>query len=53
MFQGYGLSEATPIISANSPWPKCCRFGSSGKVLKGIDLKIKDADVERPGPLCP
>ncbi len=44
MFQGYGLSEATPIISANSPWPKCCRFGSSGKVLKGIDLKIKDAD---------
>ncbi len=44
MFQGYGLSEATPIISANSPWPKSCRFGSSGKVLKGIDLKIKDAD---------
>ncbi len=44
MYQGYGLSEATPIISANSMWPKCCRFGTSGKVLKGIDLKIKDAD---------
>ena len=44
MYQGYGLSEATPIISANSPWPNCCRFGTSGKVLKGIDLRIKDAD---------
>ena len=44
MFQGYGLSEATPVISTNTPPKGGHRFGSSGLVLKGIDLKIKDAD---------
>ncbi len=44
MFQGYGLSEATPVISTNTPPKGGHRFGSSGLVLKDIDLKIKDAD---------
>ena len=30
MFQGYGLSEATPVISTNSPKHHWHRFGSSG-----------------------
>ena len=34
MFQGYGLSEATPVISTNSPRPRKCRFGSSGTLLQ-------------------
>lgn len=42
MFQGYGLSEATPVISTNSPKYHAHRFGSSGKVLIPIDLKIFD-----------
>ena len=42
MFQGYGLSEATPIISANSPGH--CIFGSSGRVVKPMDIKICDGD---------
>ncbi|WP_418983783.1 AMP-dependent synthetase/ligase [Alistipes sp.] len=42
MFQGYGLSEATPVISTNSPKYHWHRFGSSGKVLVPLDLKIVD-----------
>lgn len=40
MYQGYGLSEATPVISSNGP--ELYRFGSSGKLVKPIDLKICD-----------
>jgi long-chain acyl-CoA synthetase len=40
MFQGYGLSEATPIISANSVGH--AMFGSSGRVVKPMDIKICD-----------
>lgn len=42
MYQGYGLSEATPIISANSPAKHI--FGSSGKVVQPMEIKILDAD---------
>ncbi len=42
MFQGYGLSEATPIICSNSPGHAI--FGSSGRVVKPMDIKICDSD---------
>ena len=42
MFQGYGLSEATPIICANSF--EGAIFGSSGRIVKPLDLKICDAE---------
>ena len=42
MYQGYGLSEATPIISANSPQKHI--FGSSGKIVSPMEIKILDAD---------
>ena len=44
MFQGYGLSEATPVISTNSPKYHWHRFGSSGKILIPLDLKILDEE---------
>ena len=40
MFQGYGLSEATPVISSNTP--EVHKFGSSGVLVKPMDLVIKD-----------
>ena len=40
MFQGYGLSEATPIICANSMGHAI--FGSSGRIVSPLDLKICD-----------
>lgn len=42
MFQGYGLSEATPIICANSDGHAI--FGSSGRIVQPLDLKICDED---------
>ena len=42
MFQGYGLSEATPVLSSNGPEKYC--FGSSGKLVQPLELKICDAD---------
>ncbi len=42
MYQGYGLSEATPVLSSNGP--EKYRFGSSGKLVKPIELKICDSD---------
>jgi long-chain acyl-CoA synthetase len=40
MLQGYGLSEASPIISANSMARH--KLGSSGHLPKGLELKICD-----------
>ena len=40
MFQGYGLTEATPIICANSAGHAI--FGSSGRIVKPMDCKICD-----------
>ena len=55
MYQGYGLSEATPIISANSEQKHI--FGSSGRIVSPMEIKILDADgVEQPygskGEIC-
>jgi len=40
VYQGYGLTEATPIISTNTPFDH--KMGTSGKVLHGIKCKICD-----------
>ncbi|MBN2656259.1 MAG: AMP-binding protein [Spirochaetales bacterium] len=42
VYQGYGLSEATPIISTNAAHRH--KFGSSGNVLPNIELKIMKGD---------
>ena len=38
--QGYGLTEAAPVISSNTP--EVIKFGSSGKLVKNLELKILD-----------
>ena len=42
MYQGYGLSEASPIISANTP--RHHKLGSSGRMVENMLLKICDHD---------
>jgi long-chain acyl-CoA synthetase len=42
MYQGYGLSEASPVISSNSTGRH--RLGSSGVLVNNMDLKICDDD---------
>ncbi len=40
MHQGYGLTEAAPVISANVPMRH--KMGTSGALLPGIELRICD-----------
>ncbi|HBZ22242.1 MAG TPA: long-chain fatty acid--CoA ligase [Bacteroidales bacterium] len=42
MLQGYGLTEASPVISGNME--KRHKFGSSGFLVKNLDLKICDEE---------
>jgi long-chain acyl-CoA synthetase len=42
MYQGYGLSEASPVISSNSTARH--KLGSSGPLVNNMDLKICDED---------
>ena len=42
MFQGYGLSEATPIIASNGE--KKHKLGSSGALVINLELKICDLE---------
>jgi long-chain acyl-CoA synthetase len=42
MCQGYGLSEASPVISSNAM--HAIKFGSSGKLVKYMELKICDLE---------
>lgn len=42
MYQGYGLTEAAPVISSNNP--KMFKMGSSGPIAKNMEVKICDDD---------
>lgn len=42
MLQGYGLTEASPVISGNTE--RKFKLGSSGLLVKNLDLKICDED---------
>ncbi|PTN07504.1 long-chain acyl-CoA synthetase [Mangrovibacterium marinum] len=42
MCQGYGLSEAAPVISSNAL--HAIKMGSSGRLVKYMELKIVDAE---------
>ena len=42
MCQGYGLSEASPVISSNAL--HAIKFGSSGRLVKYMELKICDVN---------
>ena len=47
MLQGYGLTEAAPVISGNVPASH--KLGSSGKVVQGVEVKIcDDKGIELP-----
>jgi len=43
MYQGYGLSEASPIISANCA--QAHKLGSSGKTMPRMDIRIGDESM--------
>jgi long-chain acyl-CoA synthetase len=38
--EGYGLTEASPVVTSSAGLPP--RFGSAGKVLAGVELRLVD-----------
>jgi long-chain acyl-CoA synthetase len=49
LYQGYGLTETSPIINANTP--ACNKVGTVGKPLKGVEEKIaEDGEILVRGP---
>ena len=40
LFCGYGLTETSPVIAANSP--KASKIGTVGKVFSNVEIKIAD-----------
>ncbi len=49
IYQGYGLTETSPVLTSN--YPKN-RAGSSGKAIPNVELKIaEDGEISRPWPV--
>lgn len=43
LVQGYGLTETSPVISAEDD--TFIRYGSVGKIMKSVEVKIEDKDA--------
>lgn len=55
IYQGYGLTEAAPVISSNTPFAH--KFGTAGKVCPSVTCKIiredgKPAGIGELGEIC-
>ena len=49
LYQGYGLTETSPVVSFNRPWAN--KVGTVGQALPGVDIKIgSDGEVICRGP---
>jgi len=42
IYEGYGLTETAPVISTNAPGN--ISYGSTGKVLEGVEVRISTSD---------
>lgn len=51
VFEGYGLTETSPILSVNYSHPGQVKIGSVGPVLEGVTIKIDvDGEILAKGP---
>ncbi len=49
IFEGYGLTETSPVVSVN--YPNAHRIGSIGKALKNVEVRLAaDGELEVRGP---
>lgn len=42
VLEGYGLTETSPVIAVNTLEPGGLKFGTVGKVIKNVDVKIAE-----------
>jgi len=45
IIQGYGMTEASPVVSLNVPW--CNRIGTVGQAIPGVEVAAFDDDARR------
>ncbi len=51
LFEGYGLTETAPVIAVNYPGKDNNVFGSVGKIIEGVEVKIaSDGEILMKGP---
>lgn len=51
IYEGYGLSETSPVIAVNNTLPKGRCYGTVGKVMKGVEVKFgEDGEILCKGP---
>jgi len=42
IFEGYGMTEASPVIAVNNPKEMIIKIGTVGKAMEGTEMKIAD-----------
>ena len=51
IYEGYGLSESSPVIAVNDPAHNMVKIGTVGPILKGVEMKFgEDGEILTRGP---